>query len=1004
MRLAGALAWGVLAASAFGGEPTASHRWNCAEAEHELLVPSAGGVTIQSVAAQTLWVEVRETGHRLSVAGKRPDASMDIPVPWRFGLHRVRLEPSESMRVKRAATSFQDSVAHTRVFCASFAVDATRERWLREASSIANRLRTFLSTDDTISVLESIDRLRTAAISEFDSALAFHLKAQALLMGGRSADAADAFAAASALWLRVGDFKRARVAVVGHVEELLRLARHADVLPLVDAIPGALADRDYFAARLKLSGCLALRYLGRMREALTCFSAGVARMERMGEQLDLVSAIQDMADVSRFLGDSKTARSLGERALRASTLPQMEVHRGRIALMLAELASEEGDIAQTLSRLDDALVEFAAAKAVRWEASALLSSADLYIELGALDEAADLVDGALRRLSERDAPARVAAARVRSAHIDMRAGRTEEARLTLENAATTFARLKMPAELDSVQSLRARLLLQTEDVGAAASAIAARDAQQTLNTNDWVLLEAEVALASGSCAVARLALARLDGIVLPLGNEVRRVEVLARCLAADGDGESAQQLLRASATKLGGIVRSVQSPLLRQMLTPHIDPLRSTAFALQGVDANSSEAMEKAWQWVQIENVAWSARRSADPAADSEQFDAHVAKELLGSSDGAGGSESRGGTRSLLSLLASQDEITGAVDTRLEPVSLQVMQGRLAPGVVFLSYVRAGNRSRLLWVTADDAGLIAAADSEAWTKAARELTALLSDSETPLHILIARAQLLSTTVLPVDLPTLPERLLVDAGTDMASLPWAVLRWPGSDRLLIETTQVTLAHTGSERLTSRAGLADVVAFVATPDVTGSQPVLWNAGNEPKLIAGAIKSHGKRVTTAPAADREALIAAFGRPQPWLHVATHGSAATTRMGYAGVWLDDANGSNAPRLVSWLEILARGATAEMVVLNACQLADDSSRWLSFADAVSRAGARHVVAARWQVSDGASTTWVPAFYASLARGDNASKAIWIAQQDLRNSRAYRHPFYWASFVHIENW
>ena len=59
----------------------------------------------------------------------------------------------------------------------------------------------------------------------------------------------------------------------------------------------------------------------------------------------------------------------------------------------------------------------------------------------------------------------------------------------------------------------------------------------------------------------------------------------------------------------------------------------------------------------------------------------------------------------------------------------------------------------------------------------------------------------------------------------------------------------------------------------------------------------------------------------------------------------------------------------------------------MSFAAAVSRAGAKQVVAA----------LWVPAFYATLAADPehNAATALRAAQQRLREPRVC-HPFFWA--------
>ena len=99
--------------------------------------------------------------------------------------------------------------------------------------------------------------------------------------------------------------------------------------------------------------------------------------------------------------------------------------------------------------------------------------------------------------------------------------------------------------------------------------------------------------------------------------------------------------------------------------------------------------------------------------------------------------------------------------------------------------------------------------------------------------------------------------------------------------------------------------------------------------------------------------------------------------------------------------------ARADALYQRACQLGDSStavSGNLSFADAVARAGARRVVAALWPVSDAASALWVPEFYRALVADPqhDAASALRTAQQRLRATRAFAHPFFWAGFETIE--
>jgi CHAT domain len=118
-------------------------------------------------------------------------------------------------------------------------------------------------------------------------------------------------------------------------------------------------------------------------------------------------------------------------------------------------------------------------------------------------------------------------------------------------------------------------------------------------------------------------------------------------------------------------------------------------------------------------------------------------------------------------------------------------------------------------------------------------------------------------------------------------------------------------------------------------------------------------------------------------------------------GIWLEPTGDEKIPPFLNWIDILDSGVNADLVVLNACLLGDSGTavnRNLSFADAVSRAGAKHVVAALWPASDAAAALWVSAFYSAITADPHhdAAQALRAAQLRLRESRAFRHPFFWA--------
>jgi CHAT domain-containing protein len=148
----------------------------------------------------------------------------------------------------------------------------------------------------------------------------------------------------------------------------------------------------------------------------------------------------------------------------------------------------------------------------------------------------------------------------------------------------------------------------------------------------------------------------------------------------------------------------------------------------------------------------------------------------------------------------------------------------------------------------------------------------------------------------------------------------------------------------------------------------------------------------------------------PGSWVHVAGHGRSYGGLQGYSGLWAEPENGTGTPSFISWLDLVDEELNAQLLVLNACDLAAAGAgrinRASSFAVALHAAGVDDVVAALWPVSDSAAALWVPAFYEELARQSNdgvydPAGALAAAQKRLRASRMFRHPFYWASMVHI---
>jgi CHAT domain-containing protein len=148
-------------------------------------------------------------------------------------------------------------------------------------------------------------------------------------------------------------------------------------------------------------------------------------------------------------------------------------------------------------------------------------------------------------------------------------------------------------------------------------------------------------------------------------------------------------------------------------------------------------------------------------------------------------------------------------------------------------------------------------------------------------------------------------------------------------------------------------------------------------------------------------------LSRSENFVHVAAHGTTDSGYLGRSGLWLDCADRGGLPQFLSVLDLFDRGVRSQLVVLSACDMGGGQARranTLVFADTLARLGARNVVAALWPVSDNAAKSWGPLFYAALdARpGLDVGSALRQSQLQLLRVGHFRHPYYWASLIHVQ--
>lgn len=94
------------------------------------------------------------------------------------------------------------------------------------------------------------------------------------------------------------------------------------------------------------------------------------------------------------------------------------------------------------------------------------------------------------------------------------------------------------------------------------------------------------------------------------------------------------------------------------------------------------------------------------------------------------------------------------------------------------------------------------------------------------------------------------------------------------------------------------------------------------------------------------------------------------------------------------------------LAVLSACQTdRGQGEHWLdrdNIAVTLLGAGIPEVVATRWDIDSGATTSLMEAFYANVSQGLTVPQSLRYAAEKTRQLPQYQHPYYWAAFSSLE--
>jgi tetratricopeptide (TPR) repeat protein len=861
----------------------------------------------------------------------------------------------------------------------------------------------------------AFDGLVATAFHPFQHAAAVHLRANAKYRATDYIGSAGDFALAAELWLRLGDRERAGAAVLGQADLLRRAGRHLVSRDLaIEAL--ALLDTEatrYFRLRAKEALCLAHQWANELDIAADCFEDLPAEYLGLGEVDSFLNASVNKLSLSRDQGQRLDVDELDpamRSALDSSAVTALS--KGKVYLTLARLLRDQGEIAHALQSFDAALAQFSGATEdrERWVANTLLQVSGIYSELGMLEQAYEIHRDAMQGISARSAPARVGSALKWLAEIDRSAGDSDRALNWAGKSITLYSALGMPAELAISKLVRLELQAEMGTAGSNAGnelALIASDLTQPFQGRAQ-LLAAQLKLRSGD---KRASIADLDALrqpTKPLSLQHEATLVAARVMRDKKRDREAIEALTSQVQRTTHLAQSVGNPALAYLMTRSLGGVRRELASLGLESATPQVPGEALWDSLLASQPLGKFRANPSVRDSSLAFSAEVSRKLIIGE----GQWSRSAETLLLERLSGSKD--GSAQTRTP--ELGDVRASLQPNDLLIMIVPAEPASLLWAVSADGEQRIRIAGRKELQRSVANLLKQIGAYRTAGPELDQAITEVSRSFLGgLANRVAPSRLFVLFDESIGDVPWAVLRWPGRDGPLVETTATSWISRieqvkGEPVVRKVAKIFDVV--VANPAAKGNAAglqALPAAEMEASLIGlrdGALKP---AVHQGEKASPEQLRASLRNRDGIVHLAAHGYSSPGLLGYAGVWLAPKPGTTQPQFLSWLDVADTPLEAGLAVLNACQLAAGPSASnassLSFAGAISAAGVDQVVAALWPVSDAATVKWVPAFYSALDADDlgSSAEALRQAQMALRNSRHFRHPFYWASLAHFRH-
>ncbi len=748
-------------------------------------------------------------------------------------------------------------------------------------------------------------------------------------------------------------------------------------------------EQKYFATRFAQIECRFMFLAGNWNDYLPCTEAVIAKYRSLGEISDELNATINLVYASRNVSTNISIYPIQRRLELLPETISNKIYRGRFNLLAAQVAHDNGQLAQALSSIQVAIANFSMAteERERWLVNALLLSADIQAKLGLHEQSFAILSKALELIRANETPSRAAA-------IFHQLGENFRSADQNTQAATWFSNAAKIRDLANLSAEVAASRLSSLEVSSSPDLISLDNLVNLAPrySNRATLLRAKILMQAGSATRATEALVKLDELVLSQ-IEQNLLAMLRSKLAAIGNFQDASLILSNRILAIAQVADEA--------------PTSALAYLTQ----RSGENVRRAWVDSQTPASEPALVFQTTLLANPARFMTSVVSPLKTEEPVA--KQSPGEVGFLAQLTGPQGKSPERFKAANIP-TLADMQKRLPAGGLALILVPGEQQSLALWITAEQTYLRLLPGRKRLQAQIQSLASSLKAPTAPMASEAAAGAL--STMLFADLPSssAPKQLWIVADELSAAIPFSALYWPGSSEPLLSSTDISFitglrADAGQTPIKTPHTATDSVFFAPAYSAAASKELQTLDFADVERASIERESGATwQAFVGQTATRKTFQDLLQTPGLWLHVAAHGRADPGVLGNAGLWLANADGPDADFL-SWLELGNLRTQAELLVLNACQSATGAqpSRQanISFALAMSASGANHVVAALWPVSDVASGTWIPEFYRHLAlthQADTTAAALRQAQLRLYHSPHYQHPFYWASLVHFQ--